>query len=61
MDYKQPCHVEYNIDIFFSSGTGRKKEKKRRRRDKGLVRLAGGCWPVLICCEKKILLADWGW
>jgi hypothetical protein len=24
-----------------------------------LVRLAGGWWLVLICCEKKILLAGW--
>jgi hypothetical protein len=29
MDYKQPCHVEYNIDIFFSSRTGRKKRKEK--------------------------------
>jgi hypothetical protein len=25
----------------------------------GLVRLAGGWWLVLICCERKILLAGW--
>jgi hypothetical protein len=25
----------------------------------GLVRLAGGRWLVLICCERKILLASW--
>jgi hypothetical protein len=25
----------------------------------GLVRLAGGWWLVLICCERKILLASW--
>jgi hypothetical protein len=25
----------------------------------GLVRLAGSWWLVLICCERKILLAGW--
>jgi hypothetical protein len=25
------------------------------------VRLAGGWWPVLICSERKVLLADCWW
>jgi hypothetical protein len=28
-------------------------------RNVGLVRLAGGWWLVLICCERKILLGGW--
>jgi hypothetical protein len=34
-------------------------EMLARQQVLGLVRLAGSWWLVLICCERKILLAGW--
>jgi hypothetical protein len=45
----ESAHLAYNPSFsacFFS-------------RNSGLVRLAGDWWLVLICCERKILLAGW--